>query len=230
MVKFTRPAITALVLALVFTALPSPAMAATWSSTDRWATWDNGGYTLYNNIWGDGGGPQTIWANSYGNWGVWANHPNTGGVKSYPNATRQVNRRLSSLNSVSSSFNVTVPGTGAYTSTYDIWADDHAYEIMLWMNQTGPIGPIGTFQTNATVGGHDWAVYRGSNGSAQVFSFLRRSNTTAGTVDILAIMNWIRARAWFGDVTLSRAQFGYEITSSSGGLDFRTNQFSVTYS
>ena len=55
---------------------------ANWSSSAQWATWQNGGYTLYNNIWGAGAGPQTIWANTYSNWGVWANHPNTGGIKS----------------------------------------------------------------------------------------------------------------------------------------------------
>ncbi|RZQ61476.1 GH12 family glycosyl hydrolase domain-containing protein [Amycolatopsis suaedae] len=223
-------AVPALALALAASVIPTPALAAAWSSSDRWGTWNNGGYTLYNNIWGQGYGPQSIWANSYSDWGVWANHPNTGGIKSYPNSNRDVNRRLSSLNRVTSSFNVTVPSAGAYTSTYDIWANDHAYEIMLWMNRTGPIGPIGSFQTNASVGGHDWAVYRGSNGSAQVFSFVRRSNTNAGNVDILAVMNWIRARGWYGDVTLSRVQFGYEITSSSGGMNFRTNSYSVSYS
>lgn len=230
MLRFVRVAIPALALALVFGGMPAPALAATWSSSDRWGTWNNGGYTLYNNIWGSGYGPQTIWANSYSNWGVWADHPNTGGIKSYPNSTRQIDRRLSSLNSVSSSFNVTVPAAGAYTSAYDIWANDHAYEIMLWMNKTGPVGPLGSFQTDVSVGGHSWAVYRGSNGSAEVFSFVRHSNTNSGTVDILAIMNWVRARGWFGDVTLSRVQFGYEITSSSGGMDFRTNSFSVSYS
>lgn len=230
MLRFVRVVIPALALALVFGGMPAPALAATWSSSDRWGTWNNGDYTLYNNIWGSGYGPQTIWANSYSNWGVWANHPNTGGIKSYPNSTRQINRRLSSLSSVSSSFDVTVPAVGAYTSAYDIWANDHAYEIMLWMNKTGPVGPLGSFQTDVSVGGHSWAVYRGSNGSAEVFSFVRHSNTNSGTVDIRAVMNWIRARGWFGDVTLSRVQFGYEITSSSGGLDFRTNSFSVSYS
>jgi hypothetical protein len=227
MLRFVRVAILALVLALV---IPATATAATWSSSDRWGTWNNGGYTLYNNIWGNGYGPQTIWANSYSNWGVWANHPNTGGIKSYPNSNREVNRRLSSLNSVSSSFNVTVPGSGAYTSAYDIWANNHTYEIMLWMNKVGPVGPLGSFQTNASVGGHSWAVYRGSNGANEVFSFVRQSNTNSGTVDVLAVMNWIRARGWYGDVTLSRVQFGYEITSSSGGMDFRTNSYSVNFS
>jgi hypothetical protein len=228
--RAARLAIPAFLLALVLGVTSAPAQAAAWSSTDRWGTWNNGGYTLYNNIWGNGYGPQTIWANSYSNWGVWANHPNTGGIKSYPNATREVNRRLSSLGSASSSFDVTVPNAGAYTSAYDIWADGHTYEIMLWMNKVGPVGPLGSFQTNVSVGGHSWAAYRGSNGSNQVFSFIRSSNTNSGWVDIRAVMNWIRGQGWFGDVTLSTVQFGYEITSSSGGMDFRTNSFSVNYS
>ncbi|WP_433527937.1 glycoside hydrolase family 12 protein [Micromonospora sp. CA-263727] len=230
MLRTARLGIPALILAAIIGVTSAPAHAAVWSSSDRWGTWTNGGYTLYNNIWGSGYGPQTIWANSYSNWGVWANHPNTGGVKSYPNSTRAVNRRLSSLQSATSSFNVSVPNAGAYTSAYDIWADGHTYEIMLWMNKYGPVGPLGSFQTNASVGGHSWAVYRGSNGSNQVFSFIRTSNTNSGSVDIRAIMNWIRARGWFGDVTLSEVQFGYEITSSSGGMNFNTNSFSVSFS
>ncbi|WP_430787704.1 glycoside hydrolase family 12 protein [Actinoplanes sp. G11-F43] len=208
----------------------APAHAAVWWSSDQWGNWTSNGYTLYNNIWGSGAGPQTIWANSVSNWGVWANHPNTGGIKSYPNASITVNKRLSALRSATSSFNVTVPSGGAYTSAYDIWADGHTYEIMLWMNKTGPVGPLGTFQTNTTVGGHTWAVYRGSNGSNAVFSFIRNGNTSAGTVDIRAVMNWIRDRGWYGDVTLSQIQFGYEITSASGGLDFVTNSYSASAS
>lgn len=208
-----------------------PAYAATWSSSDQWATWSNGGYTLYNDIWGSGAGPQTIWANSYSNWGVWADHPNTGGVKSYPNATKYVGKRLSALSSVRSSFNVTVPSSGAYETAYDIWDSSNAYEIMLWMNRTGAVGPLGTSQGSVTVGGHSWTVYKGSNGANAVFSLVRSSNTSSGTVDILAVLNWLRTtKGWFGDVTLGNVQFGYEITSSSGGLNFTTNSFSVSAS
>jgi hypothetical protein len=230
MMRYARLVIPAVITVLVLVIGVPAAQAATWYSTDRWGTWSNGGYTLYNNVWGSGYGPQTIWANSYSNWGVWANHPNTGGVKAYPNATKYVGRRISQIGSVSSSFNVTVPGGGAYTSAYDIWADNNAYEIMLWMNKQGAVGPIGSFQTSASAGGHSWNVYRGSNGSNQVFSFLRTSNTNSGTVNIKAILDWIRNRGWFGDVTLGNVQFGYEITSSSGGMDFITNSFSVSAS
>ncbi|NUT91179.1 MAG: hypothetical protein HOY78_19975 [Saccharothrix sp.] len=214
---------------LLAVALAAPAAeAATWSSSDKWGTWSNGGYTVRNDVWGSGAGYQSIWANSYSNWGVWANHPNTGGVKAYPHSAKNIGRPLSQIGGITSNFNVSVPNAGAYTTTYDIWAQNNAYEIMVWMNRVGPVGAIGSYQTTASVGGHNWDVYRGSNGANQVFSFLRQGNTSAGSVDIKAILNWIRARGWYGDVTVGEVQFGYEITSSSGGMDFRTNSYSVS--
>lgn len=160
---------------------------------------------------------------------MWANHPNTGGIKSYPNSSRAVNRSLDSLNSLTSTYNVTVPSSGAYSSTYDVWANSNSIEVMLWMNRRGAIGPIGSRQTTVTVGGHTWDVYRGNNGRIQVFSFLRQGNSDAGSIDIRAIMNWIRSRGWFGNVTVGNVQFGYEITSSSGGLNYTTNSYLVSY-
>ncbi|MFD1148778.1 glycoside hydrolase family 12 protein [Saccharothrix hoggarensis] len=204
------------------------AQAAVWSSNDKWGTWSNGGYTVRNNVWGSGAGYQGIWANSFSNWGVWADHPNTGGVKSYPHSAKAVNRKLSAMTRLSSSFDVTRPGAGSYATAYDIWADNHAYEIMIWMNKQGAVGPIGTRQTTVTVGGHTWDVYRGSNGSNAVFSFVRTGNTNSGTVDVLAVLRWIGARGWYGDVTVGDVQFGFEITSSAGGMNFASNSFSIT--
>ena len=209
----------------------APAQAATWSSSDQWGNWSTGGYTLYNNIWGSGAGAQTIWANSASDWGVWANHPNTGGIKSYPNAKKVVGKKISAINSLTSNYSVTVPSSGAYNTSYDIWDSNHAYEIMLWVNKTGPVGPLGTSQGTVTLGGHTWTVYKGSNGSNQVFSFIRSSNSSSGSVDIKSIVNWIKnTKGWFGDVTIGDVQFGYEITSSAGGLDFRTKSFGVSAS
>ncbi|MFC9425544.1 hypothetical protein [Streptomyces sp. NPDC056987] len=208
----------------------APAQAAIWSSSDQWGNYTTSdGYTLYNNIWGSGTGPQTIWANSSSNWGVWANHPNTGGIKSYPNAKKVIGKPLNSLSSLRSSYNVTVPSSGAYNTSYDIWDSNYDYEIMLWVNYRGAVGPLGTSQGSVTLGGHSWNVYKGSNGSNEVFSFLRTSNSTSGTVDVLPILKWIKdTKGWWGNVTVGDVQFGYEITSSSGGLDFVTNSFSVS--
>ncbi|MFD6069907.1 glycoside hydrolase family 12 protein [Amycolatopsis lurida] len=226
-----RCLMSSVILALVATlVLGGTAQAATWSSSDKWGSWSNGGYTVRNNVWGGGSGPQSIWANSYGNFGVWANHPNTGGVKSYPHSAKNVGRQLSGLRSLSSSFNVSRPGGGAYATAYDIWANNNAYEIMLWMNKQGAVGAIGSKETTVSVGGHTWDVYRGSNGANAVFSFLRTSNTNAGSVDVLAVLNWIKNRGWYGDVTVGEVQFGFEITSSSGGMNFTSNSYSVSSS
>ena len=211
---------------------------AAWVDSGQWANWTNNGYILYNNIWGSGAGSQTIWARSGTNWGVVANHPRTSGVKSYPNTGRTLNRTLSSLRSVSSSFNVTVPADGDYATTYDIWADNHRYEVMIWANQHGAVGPIAESYDangavpnvrNLSVGGHTWNVYRGSNGANAVFSFIR-TNTSSGTVDLLAIMNWLRANSWWGDVTVGEVQFGFEITGTAGASNFTTNSFALNYS
>ena len=214
-------------------------LAATWSSSDQWASWTNGGYTIYNNIWGSGAGAQSIWANSYSNWGVWAQHPNTGGVKSYPNVTKSINQNLSSLKTLKSSFNVTPPSSGSYASTYDIWTNGSTYEIMLWMNYNGSVNPISynwnssgqpvPVNSNISVGGHTWNVYQGTNGSNIVYSFVRTSDTNSSTVDILSILNWINTKGWFnGTQTVNTVQFGFEITSSSASLNFTTNSYSVT--
>ena len=73
---------------------------AAWVGTGAWDTWTNNGYTVINDVWGSGAGPQTIWARTGTNWGVVANHPRTSGVKSYPHTGKTLNRTLSSLGSV----------------------------------------------------------------------------------------------------------------------------------
>jgi hypothetical protein len=209
----------------------APAQAAVWNSCAQWGTTSLNGYTLYNNIWGRGAGSQCIWADSGTKWGVRANHPNTGGIKSYPNATKAINKTINSISSLSSSYDVSVPSSGAYNSSYDIWDTRHDYEIMLWVNYNGAVGPIGSRQGTATLGGHTWNVYKGNNGSNQVFSFLRTSDSNSGTVDILPILKWLKdTKGWMRNEKIGDVQFGYEITSSRGGLDFRTNNLTISSS
>lgn len=208
-------------------------------TSEQFGQFTEGAFTMFNNIWGGGAGGQELCVSSLAQWRVVADHPNTGGIKSYPNASIDLNRKLSSMNSLTSSFDVSVPSSGAYETTYDLWADNNAYEIMVWMNQNGAVGPIAESydangavpsETNVTVGGHTWNVFRGSNGANAVLSFVRTSNTNSGTVDLLALLNHLRASGSFGDVTLGQQQFGYEITSSSGGQTFTTNNYSLDFS
>jgi hypothetical protein len=160
-------------------------------------------------------------------------------VKAYPHTGKTINRTLSSLRSISSSFNVTVPGDGDFETAYDIWANNFAYEVMIWTNQRGAVGPIAESYDangavpsarNVNVGGHTWNVYRGSNGSNAVFSFLRTSGTNSGTIDVLAVLNWLRTQGWWGDVTIGEIQFGFELSGTAGQSSFVCNSFSVTSS
>ncbi|GGM65528.1 cellulose binding domain-containing protein [Dactylosporangium sucinum] len=218
------------------TGVPSDAV---WVASGQWDTWTNGGFTVRNNIWGSGAGPQTIWARTGTNWGVVAQHPRTSGVKAYPHTSKILNRTLSSLGSLRSSFNVTVASDGDYATAYDIWANNYAYEVMIWCNQNGAVGPIAESYDangavpnarNVSVGGHTWNVYRGSNGSNAVFSFVRTSKTNAGTIDVLAVLNWLRTQNWWGDVNVGDVQFGFELTGTAGRANFTTNSYSLDYS
>ena len=211
---------------------------AAWVASGQWDSWTNNGYTLNNDVWGSGAGSQTIWARTGTNWGVVANHPRTSGVKSYPHSAKVLNRTLSSLSSVTSSFNVTVPSDGDYETAYDIWANNNAYEVMIWTNQHGAVGPIaesydsnGTVPTaaNVAVGGHTFNVYRGSNGSNAVFSFVRTGNTGSGTVDVLAVLNWLRSNSWWSDVTVGDIQFGFELSGTAGQSSFVCNSCTIAY-
>jgi Glycosyl hydrolase family 12 len=213
-----------------------------WTSAEKFPEFPSGGYVVRNNVWGEGPGPQSIWAISPAQWGVHADHPGTGGIKAYPHAGREVHKRLSAVPHCTSRFAVTVPAAGSYNTAYDIWCEQHAYEIMLWMNWRGKMGPIARSWdatgkpavevTGVTVGGHTWDVYKGTNGANVVFTFMCTSPATAGEVDIKAVLDWIKARGWFdqpagGDVWLDEVQFGWEIASSAGGLDFAVSNFSV---
>jgi hypothetical protein len=205
------------------------AYAATFTSSAKFASWNNGGYTVFNNVWGSGAGPQTIFANSFGNWWVNSNQPNTNGVKSYPNSSKSINRSLSSLRSVTSSFNFSTPSDGVWNAAYDIWDTNFAFETMLWMNER-VASPLGTRQTTATVGGSTWNVYSGSNGSNKVFSFVRTSTTNAGSVDVLAVLKWIESKGWFGNITLGQVQFGFEISATNGSETYTVHSYSVSNS
>ncbi|MGW0562485.1 GH12 family glycosyl hydrolase domain-containing protein [Streptomyces sp. NPDC003016] len=209
----------------------APAHAAVWNTCDKWGNTSLNGYTLYNNIWGSGAGSQCVWADSGTTWGVRADHPATSGIKSYPNSKKVIGKSITSLSSLSSSYNVTVPSSGDYNTSYDIWDTDYDYEIMLWVNHNGNVGALGSYQGTVTLGGHTWATYKGDNGANEVFSFLRTSDSASGTVNILPVLKWIKdTKRWMGDETIGDVQFGYEISGSPGGLDFRTNTLTVSSS
>jgi hypothetical protein len=221
-----------------FSMIVSTASAQLYQTCDRWGNYSTGGHIVYNNIWGTRTGSQCLTVFNYNDWYVDATFTGRkGGIKSYPNVTKETNLFVDNMGAVSTTFDMSVVSSGAYTAAYDVWYDNNAYEVMLWMSWNGAVGPISYSYscngacpeaTNVSVGGHTWNVYRGSNGANEVFSFIRTSNTSAGTIDITAISQWIRNRGWFGNAHLHSIQFGFEITSTVGTQRFRVNNFSVT--
>ncbi|MEM5343642.1 GH12 family glycosyl hydrolase domain-containing protein [Paraburkholderia azotifigens] len=212
------------------------------------ASWSYGHYTINNDVWspcsGIPAGEQTIWANSNLDWGVSSNQPDTNGIKSYPHIGYAVNKTISSLNSLSAVVSASTPSGGAWESTFDIWAGNKAHEIMVWLNYTGTpdgcgnVKPISAnwtsagcaipLQTNVPLSGGTWNVYVGTNGSNAVYSFLRTTKTDHTTVDVLAFMKYLKSRNYFDDAVIGEIQYGFEITSSPGGLRFASRNFTVT--
>lgn len=231
-----RPA--ALFLLLLF--MGGFAQSQILQSCAQYANTSVNGYNVYNNIWGSGAGSQCMTVYSQSDWYIDANHSGSG-IKSYPNSEKQLSVNVDDMGAITSTFSVTRPASGgSYSSTYDIWYNNYAYEIMLWMNYTGSVGPISynygcsgypstacPVATNVTVGGHTWNIYQGTNGSNTVYSFLRTSNTNSGTVDITAISKWLRNNGWFGNVNLHSVQFGFEITNTSGTQRFEVDSYAV---
>jgi hypothetical protein len=200
------------------------------------ATTTLGNFSLYNNVWGTGAGPECVWAATT-EWGVAANHPNTAGAKAFPNISISPKTVISAINTYTSSFDVTVPTSGNWQAAYDIWVKGTTTartEIMLWMYNSGTAAPAGT-ATPATVGGHSWNVYFGNNGH-DIVTFARTSNTPSGTVDIRAILLWIIANntSQYGIFnttwTLDQVQWGFNITSDGSPQAFVNNSYSVTSS
>ena len=233
-----------LIVATLAVCAASASQAATWSSSAQYGSYTTGAYNFNNDIWGAGAGPQTIWVNSVSDWGVWSDQPNTGGIKSYPHVTYNVGKTISTLSRLTTSVTATTPAGGAWSSTFDIWDVNNQYEIMLWMNYTGTSSGCGNVKpisynwnasgcaipvfTNVSVGGSTWNIYRGSNGGNQVFSFLRTTKTNSANIDVLAILNYLKNKGWMGDVKMGQLQYGFEITSSSGGMNFNARNFGVT--
>ncbi|MEO3756432.1 hypothetical protein [Streptomyces sp. B6B3] len=218
----------ALLTAVGYTA--STAQAAVWESCDQWGNWTSPeGYIVYNNIWGSGAGSQCISAESGQEFTVSADHPNTGGIKSYPNSKYIVGQPINAIDSFTTSYDVTVPQSGAYNTAYDIWDENYDHEIMLWLNWYGPVGPLGSQVGTAELGGHTWDIYNGSNGANNVYSFLRQGNSSQGEIDVVPVLDYIVDQGWMSESTvIGDSQLGFEITSSAGGLDFTVNNYAVS--
>jgi len=209
-----------------------PAQAAVYTSSGQWASYSVGGYTIYNDEWGSGHNTQTLWVNSATNWGVYSTQPSTSGVKAYANESKSVGIALNSLSKATSSFSESLPSSGNWESAYDVWLNGSGIEVMIWTDKNGNVGPLGSSVGSLTLNSNTWTVYVGNNGSNPVYSFVRSSNETSGTVNILGLLKWLEnTKGYFSNPTLSTIQYGFEI-SGTGNVqqNFTINSYSASAS
>jgi hypothetical protein len=160
------------------------------------------------------------------------NNRGDGAVKTYPNAHQDFNDpRISSFHSIYSTFAETSPHVGIYEDAYDIWingvASSGSTEVMVWTENHGQT-PGGSQQGTATIGGRTYTVWR----SGSYIAFVATSSVTSGTVNLLAVFDWIMGKGWLAaSSTLGQIDYGTEIVSTGGApATFAVHNFSVSTS
>ena len=207
-------------------------------TSDQYGMWNQAPYFVYNNMWAVSGYSvsQTLYACSYSNWYVTATMNNDNGdghVKTYPNSHRDWGSEpaISSLQSVTSTFAETSPGTGIYEDAYDIWlngiADSGSTEVMIWTENHGQV-PSGSQVATVTLDGRSWAVWK----YGSYIAFVAGSNFTSGTMNLLTFFQWIMSQGWIpGSSTLGQVDYGAELVSTNGvPATFSFSNFSVSAS
>lgn len=217
-----------------FPSAPAPTPGADghlFESSFRYAQYSLGGYAISNDEWGSGYNTQTVWVNSATDWGLSAIQPDTPGVKSYANISKNVNAPLDSLSSATSSFDESNPRGGNWESAYDIWLNGTGIEVMAW-TYVSNAEPLGRPERTVTFGGDTWTLYVGDNGHNPTYSFVRQGDETKGTVNILELLKYLENTGhYFSNPVLSSIQYGWEITSTHDEQkDFTMNDYSADVS
>jgi hypothetical protein len=212
----------------------SPCTNPTFTTTDTFGSTTNNGFTITNDVWGSGAGPQTMNVCSFNSWNVVSTQSGGGNVKSYPNVFMNYNQALSSFKTITSSFADSGPASGSWEAAYDIWANGFdtsgSTEIMIW-NDVQQQTPAGSQVGTTTFSGKTWNVFKGTGGANNnIISFVINGNETSGTVDILAMFKYLDSQGLLPlSSTLSQIDYGFEIVSTNGAADtFTVSNFSLT--
>lgn len=171
----------------------------------------------------------------------WLWYNSTGSIWAVPSDT-SFPVQLSNLATCTSNWTMTVPANGEkYNSSYDIWLDTQnnpnhkaQYEVMIWLNYKGPayngsdFVPIGNkVGSNVSVAGHVWDIWQGSNGTNNVYTFRRTTNTSSvSNLNIKTLLTYAQNQGFLqSSYYLLGIQAGWEIVS--GGA-FTTTNYTTT--
>ncbi|MEU8216263.1 cellulose binding domain-containing protein [Micromonospora taraxaci] len=141
--------------------------------------------------------------------------------------------QVSQISSATSSISYRYVSGATYNASYDIWLDPspkrdgvNQMEIMIWLNRQGPIQPIGSVVGTTNLAGRTWEVWRGSNGSNNVISYVASSAISSLNFSVLDFINDTRNRgaitnSWY----LTSIQAGFE--PWQGGVGLAVTSFSA---
>ncbi|MEU5780447.1 GH12 family glycosyl hydrolase domain-containing protein [Micromonospora lupini] len=230
---------------LVAVALGGNASADTQICEQYGSTVVGGRYVVQNNRWGTTA-QQCINATSNGFEITTLNgsSPTNGAPTAYPsiffgchytNCSPGTNLpiQVSQISSATSSISYRYVSGATYNASYDIWLDPspkrdgvNQMEIMIWLNRQGPIQPIGSVVGTTNLAGRTWEVWRGSNGSNNVISYVASSAVSSLNFSVLDFINDTRNRgaitnSWY----LTSIQAGFE--PWQGGVGLAVTSFSA---
>jgi hypothetical protein len=179
-----------------------------------------------NDAWNGTHGPQTINVCSQSKWYAVSNQPNdAGAVETYPDTEYDVGGRgtqssepISQFHSITSTFSEAYPPAGSWDAAYDLWLNNWSTEVMIWNQWAGAQGYWPGIATQTLT--LDGVPYRFYNNGGELM-FFRGSQTTSGTVDILAAFQWLVSRGYVSSSDVpTQLEYGVEIASTTGSETF----------
>jgi hypothetical protein len=232
-------------------AVAAPAHADTQVCDQFGSTTIAGGkYIVQNNSWGDST-PQCINVTSTGFSVTTASHnkAQNGAPGAYPSVYAgchyancsagsglPLQTSNSQFNTIQTSVTMSYPNNGSvFDAAYDIWFDPTARtngqntgaELMVWLNHTGSVQPVGSRVGTATIAGATWDVWFGNSGW-NVISYVRQSTTTSASFAVSAFWNDIVSRgygqrSWY----VTSVQAGFEPWVNGTGLAVTNFSYSI---
>ncbi|MFJ2085288.1 cellulose binding domain-containing protein [Micromonospora chokoriensis] len=231
---------------LVAVALGGTASADTLICEQYGSTTIQGRYVVQNNRWGTTAQQCiNVTNNGFEITTLNGSSPTNGAPTAYPsvffgchytNCSPGTNLpiQVSQISSATSSISYRYVSGATYNASYDIWLDPspkrdgvNQMEIMIWLNRQGPIQPIGSVVGTTNLAGRTWEVWRGSNGSNNVISYVAQSAISSLNFSVLDFINDTRNRgaitnSWY----LTSIQAGFE--PWQGGVGLAVTSFSAT--
>jgi hypothetical protein len=224
----------------------------TWSSTAPMDQQQFGPFNARNNMWAcqiTCPGTETAFANgtegfdgSLTNFGVTANFPKgLTAVLTYPDLDQTQSdsngddKAISSLHLIQSTYAETMPKSGDFEAAYDIWENNYATEVMIWVDDHNQVPAGSKVVKSVNIGGTVYSIWLdGKMGSADaLISVTRHGNAQSGKVRVLSVLNYLQQNGYTESVAngggkLADIEFGWEICSTNGTPEtFNASSYSL---